>query len=249
MEVGIKLWSTNPVEYVNGAGFADFVEVMPVDAKSLMKFTARKYRYTVHVPHERFGFNPALDFETSLKLLQRGISAAKKLRAKHLIMHTSYLREHPNEKTVRDAIKKTAQLVKKANYDHVLIENSLKRGVFKEDSSRYYICYDYDQLKELLEITGAGFCLDFEHAAITAYQLGLKYEEHVAELLKLKPEYFQLSGTSPALGGQHHHLSIFDGIIDLNFVKKILKKANKPVCLETPIDIEQRKKEVTFLKK
>lgn len=253
MEVGIKLWSTNSVKYVNDSDFADFIEVLPINAISLDKFAKRKNKYTIHVPHELFGFSPILNMEKSKKLLQRAVSAAKKLKAELLIMHTGRVKEEPNEKFIRESIKAAAKIAKTASYGRILIENSYPKSAFDIDEGNYYFCYDYEHIKELLEMAGAGFCLDFEHAAIAARQLGLDYRGFVAELMKLKPEYFHFSGTmllklDPKTRSEGHHTSIFEGDIDLNFVKKTIKKANKPVCLETPVDIEQRKKEVEFLK-
>lgn len=253
MEVGIKLWSTNPVKYVNDSDFADFIEVLPINAVSLDKFAKRKNNYTIHVPHEAFGFNPILSMKKSKKLLQRAVRAAKKLKAELLIMHTGRIKEEPNEKFIRESIKAAAKIAKTASYGRLLIENSYPKSAFDIDEGNYYLCYDYKHIKELLEMTGAGFCLDFEHAAITAHQLGLDYKGYVAKLMKLKPEYFHFSGTKlPKLpsgtSSEGHHVSILEGDIDLNFVKETIKKANKPVCLETPIDIEQRKMEVEFLK-
>lgn len=250
MQVGIKLWSTNPVKYVEDSGFADFIEVLPINSKSLDKFEKRKRKYTIHVPHELFGFSPIHDMRKSQKLLNHAVSAAKKLKAELLIMHTGLIEKKPNEKFVREATKAAAKLAKTVSYGRLLIENSYPKAAFDIDNGKYYFCYDYEHLRELLEITGAGFCLDLEHAAIAAHQLGLDYKGFVAELMKLKPEYFQLSGVrlDTRVYSKGHHQSIFEGDIDLNFVKETIKKVNRPVCLETPLDPEQRKKEVVFLK-
>ncbi len=249
MQVGIKLWSSNPVKYVKDSDFADFIEVLPRSGKSLEKFVRRQRKYAVHVPHEVFGFCPLLDMKKSKKLLEHAIKAAKKLKTETLIMHTGYMRKLIDEKSMKEMIKSAARLVRSANYGRILIENNVPKGTFYIDADKFYACYNHEQIKEVLELSGAGFCLDFEHAAITAHQLRLNYRKHVTDLMRLKPDYFHLSGVR--LASNHikgHHLSIFEGDIDLSFVKNILKKANKPVCLETPVDIEQRKREVEFLK-
>ncbi len=253
MEVGIKLWSTNPVKYIDNSEFADFIEVLPRNARSLDKFARRKRKYIIHVPHELFGFSPIHNMRKSQKLLQHAVNAAKKLKAELLVMHTGRIKEEPNEEFIRKAIKAAAKLAKTVSYGRILVENSYPKSAFDIDKGNYYLCYDYEHVKDLLEMSGAGFCLDFEHAAIAARQLGLDYKSFVAKLMKLKPEYFHFSGTRlPKLpsgtSSEGHHMSIFEGDIDLNFVKKTIKRANKPVCLETPVDIEQRKREVAFLK-
>ena len=200
----------------------------------------------MHVPHEVFGFCPLLDMKKSKKLLEHAIKAAKRLKTETLIMHTGYMMKAIDEKSMKEMIKSAAKLARGAGYGRILIENGVPKGTFYIDKGKHYACYNREQMKEVLELSGAGFCLDLEHAAITANQLGLDYRKLVSGLMTLKPEYFHLSGMMLAPKG--HHLSIFEGDIDLSFVKSLIKKADKPVCLETPVNIEQRKKEVEFLK-
>lgn len=248
MEVGVKLWTTNPPEqFKQAAEFADFIEIMPVDLESLDRLPATKLNYNVHVPHERFGFSPAIDMEKSSKLLQQAVTAAKKLKAETIVMHTGCLKEAPTKQMTDKAIEAAARLARTAQHGRLLIENSIPKDRFRDGSERHFICYNYEQLKTVMEASGAGLCLDFEHAAITAHQLGLDYRQLVSQLMKLKPEYFHLSGTRLKENG--HHLSIFEGDLDLNYTKQVLQKAGKPVCLETPLDTEQRRKEVEFLKR
>lgn len=244
MKVGIKLWSTNSAEYIDGAGFADFVEVMPVDEKSLQKFIGRDYEYTVHIPHENFGFNPALDYYKSQKILEKAIKAAKKLKADKLIMHTGYLREKPNKEKTQEAAMLVSKLAKSVSHGRVFLENSTIAET-SNGENRNFMFYNYETLKELLEMSGAGFCMDLEHATVAAREMGISYQAHVAELMKLKPDYIHLSGTQK----EGRHTSIFESEISPDFAKKTIKKAGKPVCLETPIDMTQRKREVEFLKK
>lgn len=246
MEVGIKLWSSNPVKYVDEAGFADFIEVLPINISSISKFQRRERKYVIHVPHEIFGFSPLVSIQKSRKLLNLAITAARKLKAELLIMHGGFAKCNPDEKTTVEGLKKIAKLAKTVSYGRLVIENSFPKGRFHLDQGKHYICYSYEQLNQVIKESGIGFCLDFEHAAITAHQLGLNFKDHVAQLMTLGPEYFQLSGVR--LDTNSHHTTIFNSDIDIEFVKKILKKADKPVCLETPIDIEQRKREVEFLK-
>lgn len=248
MKVGLKLWSSNPAKVVEESKFADFVEVLPVDMKSLAKFAKYDYEYTVHVPHEYFGFSPLMDYKKSLKLVKRTTEAAKKLKAGWMVMHTGRIKGKPTENAINAAAKAIAKLAKEARYDKTILENSIVNEIRKGEEISY-VGYNYEQMKQLLEESGVGFCLDLEHAAIAAHQLGLDYEKLVASLMKLKPDYFHLSGTKPDKYGPYgHHLSIFDSDIDNDFVKKTIQKANKPVCLETPIDTAQRRKEYEFLK-
>ncbi|HIG98519.1 TPA: TIM barrel protein [Candidatus Woesearchaeota archaeon] len=247
MRVGIKLWSRNDKRHFDEAGFADFIEVMPVDMQSALKVAKRKGCYTVHIPHEGFGFDPLRNYALSEKLLNLALEAGGKLNAECYIMHTGMLEQKPDEETRQKALKSIARLAKSANTDKIVIENSGYRSLFNGEPTYNHLCYSPDELKEILELSGAGFCLDFEHASITAAALGTSYERIIDGLMKLKPDYFQISGTRHSTG--ERHLSIFEGDLELDIAKRELKKADKPVCLETPLDTGQRKREVEFLKK
>ncbi|MBI2144943.1 TIM barrel protein [Candidatus Woesearchaeota archaeon] len=248
MEVGIKLWSTNPEEHFQNSEFADFIEIMPVSLDHLDRIAKVKKKFTMHVPHESFGFNPAIDYGKSKALLEQGVAAAKKLNCEKLVMHASHHLQKMDEHAVKEAIAATAKLAREAKFPGLVIENSTVFEITK-DNTRQYIGYSREQMKELLDLSGVGFCLDLEHAAIAASQLGISFKEHANALLKLKPDYFHLSGALLSdFTPKGHHMSLFEGDVDKEFAQEVLRKAGKPVCLETPLDIEQRKKEVEFLK-
>ena len=247
MRVGIKLWSSNPDEYVDNAGFADFVEVMAAEMRGIRRFARRPYSYTVHAPHESFGFSPLLNYARSKKLLERAVKAARLLKADWIIMHNVNINAKPNEKTAEEAVKAVVRLVKSSGAGNILIENSCSYTFFKGKDAINYFGYTPEHMKELLQRSGAGFCLDLEHVAVTSHHLGTDFGKEANALIKLKPDYFHLSGTRHAT--RKHHTSIFDSDIAPDTAKALLKKAGKPVCLETPIDVEQRKREVAFLKK
>ncbi len=254
MKVGLKLWSTNPARVVDDSMFADFMEVLPRTSQSLNKFEKRPFEYTIHAPHEVFGFSPILNYRKSQKHLEAAVKAAKRLKADRIIMHLGYVNRKPDEETMMKGIKAAAKLAKSCSYGRILLENSVVDGTFAlMDKGKSYICYTPEHMKEVLEMSGAGFCLDFEHVAITAKQLGTDFRKLLGEMLKLKPEYFHLSGTRlsklHASYAEGHHLSIFNTDFNIEEVKKILQKAGKPVCLETPLDIVQRRREFEFLKK
>ncbi len=97
------------------------------------------------------------------------------------------------------------------------------------------------EFKEL----GFKFCMDFGHAVATAAHFKKDYKKIVQEFAKLRPEYFHLSGNQK---GEDKHASIFDADTDIGFFKKIIQENGSPVCLETPLDLQKRKKEVDYLK-
>ena len=169
-------------------------------------------------------------------------------------MHTGYVTSAPSEKTMAEGINAAARLAKNTTYGRILIENNVVGGTFAlMDKGKHYICYTPEHMKEVIELSGAGFCLDIEHTAITAHQLGTDFWKLLWQFMKLKPEYFHLSGTRlkklHASYAEGHHLSIFNTDFDIDAIRLLLQKAGKPVCLETPLDTGQRRKEYEFLKK
>ncbi len=238
MEVGVKFFSHNKI-VKKDFEFADFVEVLPVPGNPVGVFGSMKFKYRVHCPHDAFGFNPS-DTKNSSKneaIIKEAIAAADRLKADTIVVHAGF--NTPKLKLKNP--KKTAMEFMQKHFDkRICMENLLP-----VDKDMVWVAYSPEEIAEFKDL-GFGFCLDFGHAVDTATHLKKDYKEYVNEFVRLKPDYFHLSGT---LNGKDRHASIFDTDADVGFFKQIIKKAGKPVCLETPLDSERRRKEVEFLKR
>lgn len=238
MQVGVKYYSHNKIERKDFE-FADFVEVLPVPGNITGVFGQQKFKYTIHCAHDAFGFNPsnAKAHEKSRAIVNDAINAADQLGAKVIVVHAGF--NTPALK-IKEPKKNAIKFLQKHFDKRMHIENLLP-----VDGEMTWVAYSPDEIAEFQDL-GFKFCLDFGHAVATAAHFGKDYREYVDQFAGLKPDYFHLSGT---FKGVDKHRSIFDTDADVDFFKSIIKKAGKPVCLETPLDSEQRKKEVEFLKK
>ncbi len=242
MQVGVKFYSTNEEEKLEGLGFVDFVEVLPVPGKfeSLRKF--KKFRCTVHVPHCSFGFNPCdkKNGKKNRELSDEAIKAADFLNAEIIVMHPGY---NPPNQEINDAMQNQLEFFSKINDERIFLENTM---IESNEGFQYVGSSDTKAMKEMLEKTGFGFCLDFAHAAATAVVIKRGYKELIKEFLKLKPAYFHVADN--LLNGEDQHIHIGTGKLDMSFIKEIVKKGNNKVLLETPLDLEGRKRDVEFLR-
>ena len=243
MEIGLKYYSTNRKEKLRGIGFADFVEVLPVPGKfgELKKF--KKFKCTVHAPHGVFGFNPAdkKNEKRSVELMRETIKAADYLDAGIIVVHPGHF---PEARCFLKAARQ-AQLdfFSKINDDRVVLENLM---IEDNEGFKYVGGNNAEDMRRLLKKTGFGFCLDFSHAAANAVRTGRDYKKIINEFLVLKPDYFHVADN--LLDGKDQHLHLGDGKLDVEFIRKAVKKLRKPVCLETPLDIKGRKKDASFLR-
>lgn len=238
MEIGVKFFSHNKVERKDFE-FADFVEVLPVPGNITGVFSSHKFKYRIHCAHDAFGFNPS-DTKNSAKnesIIKDAFAAADELKADKIVVHAGF--NTPKLKLKNP--KKTAMEFLQKHFDErIVMENLLP-----VDNDMVWVAYGPEEIAEFKDL-GFGFCLDFGHAVATATHFKKDYTEYVEEFVKLKPDYFHLSGT---LKGKDRHMSILDTDADVEFFRNIIKKSGKPVCLETPLDSERRKKEIEFLKK
>ncbi len=237
MEVGIKLYSTNQVT-LQDIEFADFLEVLPVPGKPLGAFKDLKTKYRIHCAHSSHRFNPSdpKNNPRNEAIIKEAIEAADMLRADRIVVHAGYT---VKDMKITNPKINSQKFLQKFPDKRIVIENLLPY-----DEGMVWVAYSPEDIAEYKDL-GFGFCLDFGHAIATATYLKKDYKEYIEDFARLKPDYMHLSGTK---NGKDEHLSIFDSDQNMEFIKSTIKKIGKPVCLETPVDTERRKKEVKWLK-
>ncbi len=242
MKVGLKLY-TRTWKYLSKLDFADFIEVLVIPRdKSLRKFRDYSYKYTIHAAHNNFGFNPAdlSNRKRNAEIIKAAVGAADYLNAGKIIVHSGFT----NQKLeIKNGVKNSLDFFGEFYDKRFHFENVL----YKEHDNTFF-GHSIGDTKEFLK--KMKFCLDFGHAINAAYKEKTGYKEFILKLYKLNPDYFHLCGN--IVGKRYDkttsHLSIFDGNDDIEFYKNLIKKRNKDVCLETPLDVEQRRKEYLFMK-
>ena len=89
-------------------------------------------------------------------------------------------------------------------------------------------------MKEILEVSGAGFCLDFTHAIKSAKSQNIDAKEFINKLMTLNPKVFHVCDADSE-EEKDQHMNLGKGNLDLAFIKsKILENGSKMVVFETP---------------
>ena len=225
MKFGLKLWSTNTnlidqaVHLIDEKVF-DYIELMVIPYSEIKPFLI-DVPYIIHIPHEKFRVNigdPAVK-EYTLQKINESLIWAEQLNVKYLILHAGH-----------GSIQHAADLLHEVSDSRLLIENMPKVGLGGEQM----IGYSPMQIRELLEDSDMGLCLDFGHAVKAAVSFGVDYKEYVRGFMEFKPRVFHVSDGFTNTETDNH-LNIGEGNYDMAFIGNCVSR-NKDVyvTLETP---------------
>ncbi|MCD4784953.1 MAG: sugar phosphate isomerase/epimerase [Candidatus Eremiobacteraeota bacterium] len=224
MKFGLKLWSINTnlidqaVHLIDEKVF-DYIELMVIPDSEIKPFLI-DVPYIIHIPHEKFGVNigdPAAK-EYTLQKINKSITWADRLNAKHLILHAGH-----------GSMQHATDLLHGLSDSRVLIENMPKVGLDGEAM----IGHSPEQIEELVGDSDMGLCLDFGHAVKAAVSLGVDYKEYVKRFVGLRPRVFHVSDGTLS-GERDEHLGIGEGEYDFGFLMECVGSGTKLVTVETP---------------
>jgi len=227
MKIGAKT-NLDDIELVNAlAKEADFIEVYytrGVDYKKMPKAV-----YTMHCPHHDFNVNLGLlGKESGMSAVKDSLVLAEKLKCKTAVVHTG---TNVPGASVENLIKNLKELVKfaKSKGIKLLIENL----PYETNHSNHIISLP-EENKKVMDAVKCGFCLDFSHAAHSAFSHKINYKTLTVEFLKLKPSYFHLYNTN-VNAKQDIHLAFDDkaGSLDIDFALSVISN-DAMVTLELP---------------
>lgn len=227
IKFGIKLWSTNHQWFAEAKErFVkqefDFLELYVVpgtfDAEKLS--ILQEMPVNIHVPTEE-EFNLLAEREKNLKVIEEARKFAD-------FFHSEYIIVHPGRAQNLEIPENNWNLLQ----DHrIIIENVPIKPI---GGGIPFQGYNYEQLQELLEKSGRGFCLDFSHAFKAAKSLQLNPKEFTKKLLLLKPTVFHVVSGHLEIE-EDEHLNLWEGDFDLKWIKQtILKSKSRLVVFETP---------------
>jgi len=111
----------------------------------------------------------------------------------------------------------------------VLIENKPLVGLGSETC----LGASPEEIQQLLQSTGQGFCLDFGHAICYSVAAGKDWKEVIESFLKFKPSMYHLSDGSYGVRDEHEHLGV--GKFDLSYLIKLIG-TDQCVSIETRHD-------------
>ncbi len=253
MKIGLKVWASN-IQYVAEArklvleGFCDFLEIyINSDCKKedVNYWKGFFCPICLHAPHSYGGFNPgkAGSLEEKRKILEKVEYCCQELNPKYIIFHPGI------DGTIKESIRQYK--VFKRDFSGVfqmsLIENKPKVGL----NGEFCLGASPQEIKEMRNHLGFGFCLDVAHAICYAAWAGEKWEIVLEEFLLLRPQMIHLSdGYVNSVKDTHLHF----GKGNYDFIAILSKFTSEfMITIETPHDfldqLKDFKEDVLFLRR
>jgi endonuclease IV len=123
MKVGLKIYSSDPLTYMRGREFADYMEVLAVPGQSVDRFKDYDFEYIIHAPHVLYNVNLASkkNQQPSIQATRQALDAADTLNAKIVVVHPGIL-HNPLEKT-RESFKTLKESLLKLKDKRIVLEN------------------------------------------------------------------------------------------------------------------------------
>lgn len=217
---------------------ADFFEVQAIRGKdySFLNKFAGKIPIVIHAEHFNFGVNAAdsLLEKENRESIEFAIKVADLAKAKKIVFHPGSI---SNENCSKE---NAIRFLKSIKDKRIVLENL---PIAKE-----YNCLGStpEEIKELKEKTGLGFCFDLNHAIQSAIFYNRDFKEFIVEFEKLKPEHYHLGGH--ILKSNETHVSLGESDFDLLMFLKFLDK-NAEVTLEVRIDEESVEEDLALAKR
>lgn len=238
MKIGVKIYTKNYELVPRYIEHADFIEVLiepEMDYKILKDYDTE---YIIHVPHHKFGFNPAdkKSWIISKKILEESKSAADFLDAKKMIMHVGHFgNDDCNENNI-------IEFIEDHKDDRILLENLPKKTKYLE-----YPFALPGEVKRIADKLKLGICLDFSHAVCAAASLKTDFRDIIKEINQLKPKHYHISDGLIS-NDTDFDLHFFKGDYPLEEFKKLIPQ-NGEVTIETyHDDFDKKVKEIEFMR-
>lgn len=229
MRHGLKLWSINTDTYLQEAkklykeGWFDYIElyVVPDTTETIPNWKELGIPFTLHAPHFIHDVNlaePSKE-EYNIRIFNQVKSFFNELKAEYIVVHSG----------IEGNINETIRQLKIINPPNMLIEN--KPFVAPKKDNRLCRGATIEEIKQVIEEVGCGFCLDVGHSICTANSLNMEPYSFLAEFNKLSPHCYHLSDNfiDSELDG---HLNFGQGNYDLQKIFGIID-TNKNFAIET----------------
>ncbi len=229
IKYGLKLWSDNE-EYLKEAaqiyaeGVYDYIElyIVPRTYQCYIKlWQSLNIPFIVHCTHSMHGFNLALKdkSDSNLRMFSEVKDFADRLNAEYIVLHPG------TEGSIEEAIRQIRLLQDK----RLLVENKPYLSMLGERCRGSTL----EELREITDSCGIGFCLDISHAFNAALHAKKDCIGYAKTLACLVPKIVHLSD---GMFSERHdvHLNIGEGEFDFFKIKEVvLDSEAKYVTLET----------------
>lgn len=231
MKIGVKTYSSP--EFLKHFGKeVDFFEVMVADGNNYDFVKTLSKPVVIHAQHETLGINNA--DSTQIAKNTASFESARKVadscKAKRIILHPGRIND-------KNCSRETfVSFVKKLKDKRILVENLIGN----------YLCTTPEETASIMKATGAGLCLDINHAIFTALALKQDPLDMIREFVELKPVHYHLGGQRMRVGDMAH-LSFQDSDLDIVGILKLIPE-DAEITLEVSTDIKKVENDIKIIR-
>jgi sugar phosphate isomerase/epimerase len=234
MKIGVKTYNNEQfLRYFEKK--ADFFEIMAIENNDYSFLKKFHKEIVIHAQHRGFGINNSdkNNYKKNLDSINYAKKIADMTNSKKIIIHPGELM---NENCSFD---NSIEFIKE-NYDkRFLVENMPGNKKFKR------LCETPEEIKEYMKKTGAGLCLDINHAILKAQLLKIDYIDFIKDLIKIKPKHYHIGGQD--ILKNIEHICFKESNYNLKKVINILPKDSN-LTMETETDINKTNDDINILK-
>ncbi len=236
LNLGLKLWSLDFIknkEFIKSAmdnlhaGHFSYVELFALpnsfeDTKEEIAKHLKDVPVIVHAPHIMQGIDIGKIelFDDNIKKHKDSIQFADMLNAKHIIVHAHL------QGTTESAIKH----IKTLNDKRIIIESLPYFEMHNKEARNKGI--NSSTIKQIMDETGCGLCLDFSHIISAANARGIAPFQALYEFHKLKPNMYHICD-GEIKGAYDEHLHFGQGNYPLKELIEKYVTPGLPITMET----------------
>jgi len=241
IKYGIKIWSINKERFQPAVDLykqnrIDFGEIylvpsaVPLENLEVLK----QMPFELHAPHFTHKFNLMELDDRQLQIFKNQvIKTADFLNSQFIVVH-------PGIGDSKEIFKKNSAKIfdKRVLIETMAVIGFVGQGGNKIDEGVVCFGHSQEQLQFINKECGFGICLDLAHSIAAAVSVGVDYKDFLMSLINsLQPIYFHISGGYEN-SEEDEHLNIFDGNLDIKWIKKTLLNYSKDkdiyLVFETP---------------
>lgn len=219
---GLKLWSTDTNTYFDEAKqlydqkVFDYIElfIVPDTFSSISRWKSLDIPYVIHTAYFTFGFNLADRDNASenLKIYQEVKAFSDELDCKYIIFHGDV--DGPVEETIRQ--------LSAFDEKRALIENKPYVAYEYLENEHRCIGHSPEEIQQIKEQAGCGFCLDFGHAICSANSHKRNVYEYCRQFNRLNPQMYHFTDSKDIASPYDDHSHLGKGEMDLEVISEMI---------------------------
>ena len=207
MDIGLKIYPKDLDSIKSYSNLFSHIEVQALVDLSAKTLQDHGYNYHIHVPHQKFGFNPGQKNELNEVILKHSLELADCVNAKDVIVHPGF-----------------GVNAKENMFD--FFDDFFDKRMLLENCPLCKTCVSYlfskpVEMKEFTKRYSCSFLLDIGHAICSASNLGLDVFKFLDDFNNLNPKGYHVYGNNihSPLGEEHKHFNQVK--TDYSYIKKL----------------------------